>query len=72
MICVWLLGQYGTVYKGLYYKNPESPGYPVAIKAIKRYESERERAEFLKEMNMMANLLHPNIVRLFGIVQQGM
>ena len=46
--------------------------YPVAIKAIKRYESEIEIHEFLKEMSMMANLLHPNVVRLFGIVQQGM
>ena len=63
-------GQYGKVFKGLY-KRSESPGYPVAIKTIKQYESEKEKDEFLKEMNVMSKLMHPNIVRLFGLVQQG-
>ena len=43
----------------------------MAIKEIKRYETKEDRDEFLKEMNVMANLMHPNIIRLFGIVEQG-
>ena len=59
------------MYKGLYRKS-EGPGLPVAVKTIKQYESEKEKDEFLKEMNVMSKLMHPNIVRLFGLVQQGM
>lgn len=47
------------------------PGYSVAIKTIKRFESDKEKEKFLTEMKMMSNLMHPNIVRLFGLVQQG-
>lgn len=43
----------------------------MAIKTIKHYESETERENFLKEMNVMSKLMHPNIVRLFGLVEQG-
>ena len=46
-------------------------GVQVAIKTIKKYDSSKEMENLLKEMNVMAKLLHPNIVRLFGLVQQG-
>ena len=58
------------VFKGRY-KRSEDSGYSVAIKTIKEYESEKEKDNFLKEMNIMSKLMHPNIVRLFGLVQQG-
>ena len=64
------IGQYGKVFHG-YFKRSGGPGNPVAIKTIKRYESEKERDNFLKEMNIMSKLMHPNIVRLFGLVHQG-
>lgn len=48
-----------------------SSGSPVAVKTIRKYESEKEKEAFFKEMNVMSNLMHPNIVRLFGLVQQG-
>ena len=61
------------MYKGLHKSwKSQGPGHPVAIKTIKQYESEKEKDEFLKEMNVMSKLMHPNIVRLFGLVQQGM
>lgn len=41
----------------------------VAIKTIRQHESEKE--QFLSEMRVMSNMIHPNIVRLFGLVQQG-
>ena len=63
-------GQYGKVFKGVY-KRSQGPGRPVAIKTIKKYELEKEKDNFLKEMNVMSKLMHPNIVCLFGLVQQG-
>ena len=66
----FILGQYGKVFKGIY-RRSEGPGYPVAIKTVKKYESEKEKESFLREMNIMSKLMHPNIVRLFGLVQQG-
>ena len=66
------IGQYGKVYKGTYRRaDGAGAGVEVAIKTIKKYESNTEMDNFLKEMNVMSKLLHPNIVRLFGIVQQG-
>ena len=60
------------VFKGRYKRSEgPDPGHPVAIKTIKKYESEKEKDSFLKEMNIMSKLMHPNIVRLFGLVQQG-
>ena len=43
----------------------------MAIKTIKKYELEKERQSFQKEMTVMSKLIHPNIVRLFGLVKQG-
>ena len=44
----------------------------MAVKTIKKYELEKERAEFLHEQAIMSQLAHPNVVRLYGLVQQGM
>ena len=49
-----------------------SAGIDVAVKTIKRYESESERTAFLHEQAIMSQLAHPNVVRLYGLVQQGM
>lgn len=43
----------------------------VAIKTIKKYESEKEANDFFREMDIMSRLVHPNIIKLYGIVQQG-
>ena len=63
-------GQYGKLYKGIYRK-PDGPEHVVAIKTLKQCESEKDRGDFLTEMKLMSNLIHPNIVYLFGLVQQG-
>jgi serine/threonine protein kinase len=63
-------GQFGKIFKGVY-KRSEGEGLPVAIKTIKKYESEKERKSFQKEMTVMSKLIHPNIVRLFGLIKQG-
>ena len=66
-ICI---GQYGKVYKGEY-RRSDSLKYFVAIKTIRQHESEKDLEQFLTEMRVMSNMIHPNIVRLFGLVQQG-
>lgn len=63
-------GQFGKIFKGVY-KRSELEGLPVAIKTIKKYESEKERKSFQKEMTVMSKLIHPNIVRFFGLIKQG-
>ena len=43
----------------------------VAVKTIKKYKSEQEMSDFIYEMGVMMDLMHPNIIHLYGIVQQG-
>ena len=42
----------------------------VAIKRIKHYSSEKERNDFLREMAVMSQLIHPNIIHLHGVVKE--
>ena len=63
------LGQYGKVYKGLFKKR--SAEIEVAIKTIKICGSDKENENFMKEMSVMSTLLHPNIIRFFGLTRQG-
>ena len=63
-------GQNGKVYKGLLQHHKTHAEVEVAIKTIKMCDSENEREDFLKEMNVMSKLLHPNIVRFFGLTKQ--
>ena len=66
------LGQFGKVFKGIYIESGIGRSYTVAVKTIRtEYESEKAKEDFLKEMDVLSKLLHPNIVRLFGLVQQG-
>ena len=64
------IGQYGEVYKADYARENKS-NLTVAVKAIKNYQSQKARDDFLKEMDIMSKFAHPNIVKLYGLVQQG-
>ena len=65
-------GQFGKVYKGVYRKPGNTgTGIDVAIKTIKKYDSKTETESFLKEMSVMSTLIHPNVVRFYGLVQKG-
>lgn len=43
----------------------------VAVKTIKKYASKKETNDFLREMAVMSTLMHPNIIRLHGVVKDG-
>ena len=61
-------GQFGKVYKANLKVGTE---VKVAIKTIRRYTSEKETQDFMREMSTMANMMHPNIIRLYGLVSEG-
>lgn len=43
----------------------------VAVKTAKKSTSAKEQEEFRKEMNIMSQMVHPNIVQLYGIIKDG-
>ena len=43
----------------------------VAVKKIKKYESDQETSDFHHEMRITMDLMHPNIIHLYGIVDEG-
>jgi len=45
-----------------------SEGHVVAVKALKLIASERQRCDFMNEANVLAQLDHPNILFLEGVV----
>ena len=61
-------GQFGKVYKANLKRGREMR---VAIKTIQRYTSEKETQNFLQEMSIMADMMHPNIIQLYGLVSEG-
>ena len=63
-------GQFGVVYKASLVRSGGAK-CDVAVKPIKRYDSKKDTEDFLKEMSILSKLVHPNIVHLFGLVEQG-
>lgn len=66
------VGEFGDVFHGKL-RNLTGELVDVAIKSLKRCENEVERKNFEREMSISADpkMLHPNIVRVYGIVQRG-
>ena len=63
-------GQFGEVFRATLHKG--TPGEVlVAVKTTKKNSSEKDKADFLKEMTVMSTLLHPNIIRFYGAVHKG-
>ncbi len=60
-------GTFGTVKKGIYRPKSGESAVECALKCLKPTEElPNQKAEILREADAMANLDHPNIVRLFG------
>ncbi|XP_064593775.1 ephrin type-B receptor 4 [Zonotrichia leucophrys gambelii] len=63
-------GEFGEVWRGRL-SLPGQPEAEVAVKTLKGGAGERQRREFLREAARMAQFLHPNVLRLRGVVSAG-
>ena len=52
-------------------RSEHSPGVIVAVKEIKEYKSEQETSDFQHEMSVMKDMIHPNIIHLYGMIKEG-
>ena len=43
----------------------------VAVKTLQPLASENDKVKFLQEAAIMGQFLHPNVVKLFGVVTVG-
>ena len=62
-------GQFGTVNKGLW-QSPDG-NIEVAVKTLQPSASEMDKVKFLQEAAIMGQFLHPNVVKLHGVVTVG-
>lgn len=61
-------GNFGEVFVGTLQVSPFLPKMKVAIKTLhNRSLDGDERIKFLKEANLMLELHHPNVIRLYGV-----
>lgn len=63
------VGQFGVVHKADLQKDRGS--VPVAVKTTKKYKEPQEIENFIREQAVMAKMIHPNVVRLYGLVERG-
>lgn len=61
--------QFGEVYRGTL--QASSGKVVVTLKIIQSKTNDRERATALKEAEVVGQLDHPHIVKLFGVVTEG-
>lgn len=64
-------GAFGKVYKGEVFGGPDEPKLMVAIKTLKENASAKTQGDFRREVELMSDLRHPNIVCLMGVVLKG-
>lgn len=62
-------GHFGTVYKGMW----TVPGgmIEVAVKTHNPESAEDNEVKFLKEAAIMGQFIHPNVIKLLGVVTLG-
>lgn len=62
-------GQFGLVNMGEWSQSSEVTD--VAVKTLRPQSSDEEKVKFLQEAAIMGQFLHPNVVRLYGVVTVG-
>lgn len=67
-ILSWFLP--GKVYKGEVHVSKTEPVLQVAIKTLKENATLKTQQDFRKEVELMSELRHPNIVCLLGVVMR--
>ena len=70
LISVLLHRCFGKVHKALYTPR-EGSQLNVAVKLLKDVASPEALADFEREVLIMANFSHPNILKLIGVVYKG-
>lgn len=60
-------GQFGTVSHGVW-RTKDGETVSVAVKVLRSTAKLENRLKFLQEAAIMGQFLHPNIVRLYGVV----
>ena len=60
-------GQFGTVSQGVW-QTKDGEALSVAVKVLRSTAKLENRLKFLQEAAIMGQFLHPNIVRLYGVV----
>ena len=58
-------GMFGNIYKA------QMRDVIVAIKVTKKFLSEKAMSDFKNEMSIMSEVCHNNVVRLYGIISEG-
>ena len=66
------LGQFGEVFIAILQRHESAPPIQVAMKSFKNIHNCKQEANFMKEMAQLSQLVHPNIVKMYGIVLEGM
>lgn len=61
---------FGKVHRALY-TTREGSSLNVAVKVLKDVASPEAMADFEREVLIMANFSHPNILKLIGVVYKG-
>ncbi|XP_012268350.2 tyrosine-protein kinase transmembrane receptor Ror isoform X2 [Athalia rosae] len=65
-------GAFGKVYKGeLQTGNKSEPTIYVAIKTLKENATPKTQSDFKREVDLMTDLRHPNIICLLGVILKG-
>lgn len=61
-------GQFGSVEKGVWRIKNQSVRVYVALKTLNQSSTAEDRTKFLQEAAIMAQFRHPNVILLYGIV----
>ncbi|KAL5503412.1 hypothetical protein EMCRGX_G010360 [Ephydatia muelleri] len=64
-------GQFGEVFIAILRRHEPAPPIQVAMKSFKNIHNCTQEANFMKEMARLSQLVHPNIVQMYGIVIEG-
>ncbi len=62
-------GQFGSVEQGVWKRQGTKP-VDVALKSLTK-TSEEDRVKFLQEAAIMAQFKHPNVIMLYGVINEG-